>query len=369
LIDDAKLEHIVKKNESSSDAQRWVATLSLAGRDLTGANLSSADVRHADFSGASLNHADLSFAWAEKARLDVAQLHGAKLNHAQLQGATLNKAQLQGASLDGAQPQGASLKEVQLQGASLDGAQLQGAVLDHAELQGAVLSSAQLQGASLSSAQLKGAVLDHAEIQGASLREANLQGASFVDVCVWRADARQAAWKDTRVARRESDPIVDKVLLKCDWRAASFAMLKQLIAKNVPKYDPLRIILLMGAVMDRIERTLDPTKALEGEEKMAEDWTEHERSSPAPEVYAKSLAGQWREVGCAAQGAPDVLHALVVRFSSAGTPIPAESDAAKALAAAFLDEAHCAGAHGLSEADKATLKTLAAPAAPPAPKP
>ena len=37
--------------------------------------------------------------------------------------------------------------------------------------------------------------------------------------------------------------------------------------------------------------------------------------------------------------------------------------------AAFLDEAHCAGAHGLSEADKAKLKEIAAPAPPPAPKP
>jgi hypothetical protein len=49
--------------------------------------------------------------------------------------------------------------------------------------------------------------------------------------------------------------------------------------------------------------------------------------------------------------------------------IPIQSDAAKARAAAFLDEAHCAGAHGLSEADKAKLKEIAAPAAPQAPKP
>lgn len=68
-----------------------------------------------------------------------------------------------------------------------------------------------------------------------------------------------------------------------------------------------------------------------------------------------------------------MLHTLVVRLSSAGTPIPApipaESDAAKALAAAFLDEAHCPGAHGLSETDKAKLKEIAAPAAPQPPKP
>jgi hypothetical protein len=38
LIDDAKLAHILEKNESSTDA-RWVATWSLANRDLTGADL------------------------------------------------------------------------------------------------------------------------------------------------------------------------------------------------------------------------------------------------------------------------------------------------------------------------------------------
>jgi hypothetical protein len=38
-------------------------------------------------------------------------------------------------------------------------------------------------------------------------------------------------------------------------------------------------------------------------------------------------------------------------------------------ASGFLDEAHCAGAHGLTEADKAKLKKIAAPATPQAPKP
>jgi hypothetical protein len=41
----------------------------------------------------------------------------------------------------------------------------------------------------------------------------------------------------------------------------------------------------------------------------------------------------------------------------------------KDLAVAFLDEAHCAGAHGLSEVDKAELKKIATPAPPQAPKP
>jgi hypothetical protein len=65
-----------------------------------------------------------------------------------------------------------------------------------------------------------------------------------------------------------------------------------------------------------------------------------------------------------------VLHALIVRLSTLDvSPFRDQSDTAMALAAAFLDEAHCPGAHGLSEADKAKLKEIATPAGPQAPKP
>ncbi len=77
LIDDAKLAHIIEKNESSTNAQRWVATLSLAGRDLTGANLSDADIRHVDFSGATLNRANLRLHGPRTRNFDDAQLQGA----------------------------------------------------------------------------------------------------------------------------------------------------------------------------------------------------------------------------------------------------------------------------------------------------
>ncbi len=316
LIDDAKLAHILEKNESTTGAQRWVATLPFAGRDLTGADLSSADVRHVDFTGAILNRANLKFAWAEKARLDNAQVQGASLDLAHLQGASLNSAQLQGASLDGAQLQGASLDFARLQGASLDFARLQGASLNSAQLQGASLNDASLQGASLNSAHLQGASLNSAQLQGASLNDASLQGASLnsahlqgawlnsahlqgaslgkarsedslppralpkdalidelklhiavldampqgvsldlaqlqdaslVDVCAWRADARQ-------VVRRETDPKQSpNKVHECDWTAASFAALKQRIAAVVPEGDARR------AAMERIDQRLDPT--------------------------------------------------------------------------------------------------------------
>ena len=242
LIDDAKLKQIIEKNESSVDMQRWVATLSLMERDLTGANLKDADVRHVDFSGAILNRAKLDSAWAERAQFNNAKLHGASLQFADLHGASLNYARLQGASLDMARLQGASLRRAQLQGASLWSAQLQGASLKGAGLQGASLNYARLQGASLDIAigpgvgsvgintQLQGATLDQAELQGASLDWAQLQGASFVDVCVWRADARQAVWVDTRVERPKADPSRE-----CNWTAASFAALKQFVAEVIPE--------------------------------------------------------------------------------------------------------------------------------------
>ena len=200
LIDDAKLAHIVEKHESATGAQRWVATLSLSGRDLTGADLSEADVRQVDFSGAILNRANLRFAWENEAQF--------------------NQAQLKGASLDGARLQGISLVSAQLQGATLVSAQLQGASLYNAKLQGALLGQSQLQGAAV----------EFAQLQGAWLKYAQLQGASFEHVCAWRADARQAAWKDTRVAHPVTGPNADKVP-ECDWTVDSFTVFKQLITK------------------------------------------------------------------------------------------------------------------------------------------
>jgi uncharacterized protein YjbI with pentapeptide repeats len=358
LIDDAKLAHIINKNESSSDEPRWVASFSASDRDLTGADLGDADVRHVDFSGAILNRAHLDRAWAENAHFAAAQLQGASLWFAELQGTELNYALLQGASVTFARLQGASLHRAQLQGAVLDSAQLQGSTLDQAQLQGASLKGAQLQGASLDGARLQGASLGAFQLIW-RIDYAQLQGASFVDVCVWRADARQAAWVDTRVELPKADSIRE-----CNWTAASFAALKQFIAEVIPEGARKR------DAVDRIEKSLDPDKAHEGEDEMAKIWANRESESPTPEAYVKSLAGQWRELGCAPEGAPYVLHGLVTQLSDPIFPRFSDpSDEAKALASAFLDEAHCAGAHGLSEADKSTLKKIAARAAPQAPKP
>jgi uncharacterized protein YjbI with pentapeptide repeats len=399
LIDDTKLAHILKKNESSSDEPRWVASFSVSDRDLTGADLGDADVRQVDFSGAILNRVKLDRAWADNAHfvysdlqgasIWAAQLRGALLDHSKLQGASLNLAQLQGASLVEAQLQGASLDSVGLQGGSLDDAQLQGASLDDVHLQAASLDSAGLQGASLDHAQLHGATLDSAGLQGASLVGAKLQGTSFRNVFVWRADGGAANWKDTRVAGVNIGPKKrcyepgpppigydkDKV---CNWTADTFEDLKRLIAKQIPEG------YRREAAMKRIEERLDPGKNLPGEEEMAKIWTDH---SPTPVVhktyaeamraiasasedYENSLAEQWHEIGCADEGAPYVLRALLRRLDDRDiSPFASISPERAKLAADFLDESHCLGAHGLSEADRAKLKKIAATGTPPAPKP
>ncbi len=416
LIDDAKLARIIEKNESSTDAHRWVATLSLKKRDLTGANLEGADVRHVDFSHAILNRANLDNAWAEKAHLDDnaqlrgatldnAQLQGSSLEHAQLQDATLNSTRLQGASLGEAQLEGASLYGAELQGADLKGAQLldsrkldyatlqgasldrtelqgvfldgawlqgaslhgaalqgarlhearlQGASLHEAQLQGADLSGAQLQGANLTDAQLQGASLDFARLQGVSLDHAQLQGASFIRVCIWRADARLAAWNNTMIEPPTADDIH-----RCDWTAGSFLNLKHQLPGGNDKSDTIK----------RIEQRLDPAKALEGEEEMAKVWVARERESPTPEAYEKSLARLWRAVGCAAGGAPYVIGGLLDHLEGSeknvDSPFSAQSPQTHELAAAFLDEEHCPGAHGLSGDGKAKLKAIRGRSPPP----
>ena len=117
----------------------------------------------------------------------------------------------------------------------------------------------------------------------------------------------------------------------------AFEELRELIAALVPE--------------STATKSLDPTKVLEGEKKIATVWAAREREAPTPEAYEKSLAGRWRKLGCAAEGAPYVLHVLVLPLEHGlvlplehgstllqiefDPPFPDQSDAAKALAAAL----------------------------------
>jgi len=191
-------------------------------------------------------------------------------------------------------------------------------------------------------------------------------------VFVWRADARDATWKGTRVSSPNTDAM----------SVPEFGDLKETIFEQILEGDRRR------DAMERIQRALDP-KPLEGEDEMADIWEDQADYSPDRDKYEESLAKIWREIGCAAEGAPYVARALLTPMEYVSpfaevSPHPAalarvlpaifrgfrftkDSPYPPAFAKAFLDEEHCPGARGLSEEDKATLKELAAKAPSPAP--
>jgi hypothetical protein len=111
---------------------------------------------------------------------------------------------------------------------------------------------------------------------------------------------------------------------------------------------------------------LDPGKSLEGEEEMARFWADHERSSPIQGIFEKSLADQWSKAGCTVDGAPYVLRSLLGRLDG-DSPFAKDSPDVPKLASAFIDK-DCAGGRGISEAEIAKLKEIAAKAPAPVPK-
>jgi hypothetical protein len=227
------------------------------------------------------------------------------LRRAQLEGALFDGAQLQGASVRRAQLQGASLRCVQLQGGLTHYTQLQDASLDGAQLEGASLDGAQLQGASFDRAQLRYASLDYAQLQRTHLAGAqSLQGASLSHILVGETDAPETAeGADVAASETRLPDGKEKVL--------------QTARGNLEK-------------LSRAQYN-------------------------SRQDYEKKLAEWLQDRGCKAIGAPYVLHGLIRNLVSRFTqdsPLPAK------LAAAFLDEKQCAGAHGLSERDKFELQDI-----------
>jgi uncharacterized protein YjbI with pentapeptide repeats len=362
-------------------------TVSLRARHLEGAVLIGAVLRKADFAAAHLERADLSvadlrdanfactggaeirsghsYSWFRIAENTCTQLQGAKLKGAQLQGASLLVAQLQGADLTSALLQGVDLASAQLQGADLHfaelqgvnllGAQLAGADLTGAVLDGAYLPIAQLQGANLSGASLQGANLRAAQLQGADLSGAKLQGASLSNVFVWRADGRSAdakgAWIDKVVSGPKQFCGNQNGPIGCDWSAVWWSDFKKRIEHEILE-DARR-----AEALKRLDPRLDPAKPLNNEAEMAQRWAELQSSSLSQSAYEEELLNQWQRIGCAADGASYVLRAFIQRLQSGLSPFMFESPQLARLAAEFLKE-DCAGARGLSEAAKETLKAF-----------
>ena len=295
-------------------------TVSLRSRHLEGTVLIGAVLRKVDFAGAYLQGADLTTADLRNANFACAGLANS--------------------------PSGLSVRVgdnvcTQLQGAKLKGAQLQGAALRVAQLQGADLLGAQLQGADLA-----GAVLD---------------GASLHNVFVWRADARSAkakgAWIDMVVSGPKQWCGNRNGPAGCDWSDVWWSDFKKGIEHEVLEGGT------RANVLKRIDPRLDPAKPLKDEAEMAQGWAELQSSSLTQSAFEEELFNQWQRIGCAAAGAPYVLTALIHTLRDHLSPFKYDSPQLARLEAEFLKE-DCAGARGLSEGAKETLKALTTTAHP-----
>ena len=372
-------------------------TLSMRGRSLEGAVLAFSHLKGADFTGAFLDNANFTGADLREAKFGcervgglpgffsqghkerevicaqlrgaefaLARLQGASLVGAMLQGAIFLETQLQGAALDDARLQGAVLVFPQMQGASLKGAQLPAAYLVNSQLRGANLDRALLQGANLDRAQLQGASLVATQLQGASIFDARLDGASLRGTFVWRANPPSNIYS-AFVSTPEPGPKYSGLNCPsgvCDWSESSYATLKSLIqisARPGGSDQALRLI----------SRLKSPPYVTD--EASAKRWTDlANESARLADSYFNTLAKTLKEIGCAADGAPYVVGALIRPISAVRVQLdyrfgPNLSQEAE-VAAAFLDEPKCPGARGLSEENKAKLQEIRdrSPPAPPA---
>ena len=296
--------------------------MSLRFRSLERAVLINAHLRKADFTGAFLAGADFSRADLREAKFECGLEVGLKSRCAQLEGASLERAQLEGASLERAQLQGASLEHAQLQGASLDRAQLQGASLAYAQLQGASLGNAQA--------------------GGASLRW----------TYVWRTLPPFYA-TEAFVAQPQLGPSYvgldcPMYVLSCHWSRASYVALKSLIENSVPAGDRRDKALERIATLENSAYPIDKVSA--------KAWRDLANGSArTPSSYFDTLAKVFKEIGCVADGAPYVIAHLTPKlYQRFYGPLGQERE----VAAAFLDEAKCPGARGLSEENKAKLQEI-----------
>jgi uncharacterized protein YjbI with pentapeptide repeats len=339
------IDHV--KFDSDAKLAAVEASISLRGRDLSGAIMSYASLRKADFTGARLERARLNGADLLDAKLGCdyrgsqvvcTDLQGAVFSFAVLRGARLEEAQLQGANFFGTELQGASLNRAHLQGALLALVPLQGASLDGTQLQGAALDGAQLQGASLNGAQLQGASLNGAQLQGAALNGAQLQGASLTRVFVWRSQTSQMNIALAHIDDTIFDPLSGR----------DFAGLKHVIETSLPP----------GRRRDGVLKRLDPGELTIDAElnPPASRWKELEARSLSGQEYEKALAAIWETIGCDAVGAPFVISALTSNLSDRFTK---HSPHSATLARKFLDEASCFGDRGLSDYWKVQLRSLA----------
>jgi uncharacterized protein YjbI with pentapeptide repeats len=207
-----------KKLIDDKTAETDFPSLSLRGRNLSGAVLIGSDLRNADFTGANLNEAHLDRAQLARARFgctapfdkrtrpgwpddECTWLQRASFAQAELQAADFKRARMHGAILIAANLQGADMSAAQLQGAMLSNAKLVGAWLAGANLNYAFLDGANLIGATFYNTQLQGVLLGNTLLHLASIQY--VSSASLDKVPVRIAKARDGA---------ESDALMDDLI-------------------------------------------------------------------------------------------------------------------------------------------------------------
>lgn len=185
----------------------YAGGVSLAGRNLVGADLRQIDLRGADLSGALLDGADLrgadlsgcklAGAVLARAQLDGAVLHGANLSDANLGAAKLVSADLSDALLAGATLAGADLTQARLVGARLDGADIAGARFARTDFSGAAAADMMFVGMDFSTSCLRGVALSKCvfldcTFGGADFSDADLSGSAFLNASAAGAVFRRA---------------------------------------------------------------------------------------------------------------------------------------------------------------------------------
>jgi hypothetical protein len=175
-------------------------SLSLRGRNLSGAVFVNSDLRNVDFTGANLNSAVLDYAQLARARFECATLYDRVTKPGWPQdGCTW----LQRASFALAQLQGARFGRARMHGAILIAANLQSADMSAAQLQGVMFTNAEMTGARLKSADLSSAFLDGATMIGTDFSDSQLQGVLLGDT-----------WFDLSLIQYVASPSLDRAPLR-----------------------------------------------------------------------------------------------------------------------------------------------------------
>ncbi|HEY3818368.1 MAG TPA: DUF2169 domain-containing protein [Polyangiaceae bacterium] len=156
---------------------------SLAGRNLTGADLSGIALPGADLEDALMEGCDLSGANLSGARLGRAVLVRANLKEARFDGAKMQRA-----NLSKAECTATSFVDCLLKEAFFDGTTLQSCVLDGANLDRASFDAVVVRRCSLRRVRAAGATLDAIDLTGSCLAEAVLDGAVFLKCMLERVD-------------------------------------------------------------------------------------------------------------------------------------------------------------------------------------